>query len=150
MSVDGAWCDFKVISFDSDRWREDKLRHRRTRAPAGRRRGVHVAAVHVGARAEIRVKMPMPTPPAGMVRVPGGRFVMGSGPAEWRGRDSLAQQAVEVREFFIDATAVTNRRFREFRKATSYKTEAEVSRATRWRRDCVETATGLRPHSAEM
>ena len=92
----------------------------------------------------------MPTPPVGMVRVPGGRFVMGSGPAEWRGRDSLAQQAVEVREFFIDATAVTNRRFREFRKATSYKTEAEVSRATRWRRDCVETATGLRPDSAEM
>ena len=61
-----------------------------------------------------------------MVRVPGGAFVMGAGTAEWRGKQDLQQQAVEVREFFLDATAVTNSRFREFRKATSYQTDAET------------------------
>ena len=40
-------------------------------------------------------------------------------------RDSLAQQAVEVREFFLDTTAVTNEQFRAFRKATSYQTESQ-------------------------
>ena len=60
-----------------------------------------------------------------MVRLEGGSFIMGSLPNEQLGRDDLAPQAVEVREFFMDATVVTNEQFRSFRKATSYKTEAE-------------------------
>lgn len=50
---------------------------------------------------------------------------MGSLPTDALGRDDLAPQGVEVREFYIDATAVTNEDFRAFRKATSYRTEAE-------------------------
>jgi formylglycine-generating enzyme required for sulfatase activity len=61
--------------------------------------------------------------PDGMVRIKGGKFVMGI--AEPDSRDSLAQQAVEVREFFLDTTAVTNEQFRAFRKATSYQTESQ-------------------------
>ena len=61
--------------------------------------------------------------PDGMVRIKGGKFVMGI--AEPDSRDSLAQQAVEVREFFLDKTAVTNEQFRAFRKATSYQTESQ-------------------------
>ena len=60
-----------------------------------------------------------------MARLPGGAFIMGAEEATPRGRDDLAPQAVEVAEFFMDATAVTNERFRAFRKATRYQTEAE-------------------------
>ena len=66
--------------------------------------------------------------PPGMVRLPGGAFVMGwhaPTPDAPRGRDDLEPQAVEVREFLIDATAVTNDAFRTFRKATRYRTEAQ-------------------------
>ena len=58
-----------------------------------------------------------------MVRIQGGKFVMGIAVAD--SRDSLAQQAVEVREFFLDKTATTNAQFRAFRKATSYQTESQ-------------------------
>ena len=61
--------------------------------------------------------------PDGMVRIKGGKFVMGIAVAD--SRDSLAQQAVEVREFFLDKTATTNALFRAFRKATSYQTESQ-------------------------
>lgn len=66
-----------------------------------------------------------------MVRIEGGAFVMGHDghPADGsapRGRDELSLQGVEVREFFLDATAVTNEQFRAFRKATRYRTEAEA------------------------
>ena len=61
--------------------------------------------------------------PDGMVRIKGGKFVMGIAVAD--SRDSLAQQAVEVREFFLDKTATTNAQFRAFRKATSYQTESQ-------------------------
>lgn len=50
---------------------------------------------------------------------------MGNHPSAPLGRDDLAAQLVEVRSFWIDATAVTNKEFRLFRKATGYKTEAE-------------------------
>lgn len=60
-----------------------------------------------------------------LVRLTGGAFVMGAGPAERR-RDDLEQQVVEVREFFLGATAVTNEQFRAFRKATKHRTEAQA------------------------
>ena len=61
--------------------------------------------------------------PDGMARIKGGKFVMGI--AVQDSRDSLAQQAVEVREFFLDKMATTNWQFRAFRKATSYQTESQ-------------------------
>lgn len=58
--------------------------------------------------------------------LPGGAFIMGSPPGvQQLGRDDLQAQDVEVREFFMDATAVTNTAFRAFRKETGYQTEAE-------------------------
>lgn len=56
---------------------------------------------------------------------------MGGGALQTRGRDDLAPQAVEVREFFMDATVVTNEQFRAFRKAAKsknkgFRTEAET------------------------
>ena len=64
-------------------------------------------------------------PPDGMVSVPGGTFAMGAGPLEGGSKDDLEQQRVEVRQFWIDATAVTNRHFRAFRKATGHRTDSE-------------------------
>ena len=61
----------------------------------------------------------------GMVRLPGGSFIMANLPTVPLGRDDLAAQAVEVREFFMDAMVVTNAQFRAFKKAANYKTEAE-------------------------
>ena len=61
--------------------------------------------------------------PAGMVWVPAGEFVMGSAD----GSGGLAEQPhrVRVSGFWMDATEVTNRQFREFVKATGYVTTAE-------------------------
>ena len=63
---------------------------------------------------------------ANMVRLEGGRFMMGSPLDAQLGRDDLAAQLVEVRDFFLDAAAVTNAEFRAFRRETGYKTEAEI------------------------
>jgi formylglycine-generating enzyme required for sulfatase activity len=69
----------------------------------------------------------MPDAPTGMVALAGGGFYMGISPLETvKSRDDLALQGVEVREFWMDATAVTNEQFREFRRATKYQTEAET------------------------
>jgi len=61
-----------------------------------------------------------------MVRLSGGSFIMGAHPSTPLGRDDLAAQLVEVRSFWIDATAVSNAAFRKFRKATSHRTDAEA------------------------
>jgi sulfatase modifying factor 1 len=61
--------------------------------------------------------------PAGMVWVPGGEFVMGS--ADGSGGLAKAAHRVRVSGFWIDATEVTNRQFREFVRATGYVTTAE-------------------------
>lgn len=62
------------------------------------------------------------TPVAGMVRVEGGRFVPGS----TRGyADERPGAAVDVPDFWIDRTEVTNAQFADFVAATGYVTEAE-------------------------
>jgi len=50
---------------------------------------------------------------------------MGAGEREMRTKADLPLQLVEVREFYLDATTVTNDAFRAFRKATKFQTEAE-------------------------
>jgi formylglycine-generating enzyme required for sulfatase activity len=63
-------------------------------------------------------------PPPGMVRVPGGLFVMGAhGPTNQR--NELPAHTVRVDGFFMDETEVTNARFRTFVDATGYVTLAE-------------------------
>lgn len=60
----------------------------------------------------------------GMVWVSGGEFMMGSEGEEARD-DEKPPHRVRVEGFWIDATPVTNRQFREFVEATGYVTTAE-------------------------
>jgi formylglycine-generating enzyme len=60
---------------------------------------------------------------AGMVRIPGGRFWMGTTHAEFE--DARPVHQVEVKTFWIDRTDVTNEEFARFAKATGYITIAE-------------------------
>jgi formylglycine-generating enzyme len=60
----------------------------------------------------------------GMVKIPGGDFLMGSADKEGRA-DEYPQHAVHVDGFYMDATEVTNAMFMQFVKATGYKTTAE-------------------------
>ena len=62
-----------------------------------------------------------------MVKIPAGPFLMGTNnamayPADGEG----PQRSVEVDEYWIDETAVTNLDFSKFVEATNYKTEAEL------------------------
>ena len=62
----------------------------------------------------------------GMVRLPGGQFSMGGDDPDAFPDDGEGPvRAVTVSPFLIDATAVTNRQFAAFVKATGYVTEAE-------------------------
>ena len=64
--------------------------------------------------------------PRGMVWIPGGEFMMGSGSGDKLAR-RVEQPAHEVRVsgFWMDTTEVTNAQFSEFVKATGYITMAE-------------------------
>lgn len=62
--------------------------------------------------------------PQGMVRIPGGEFTMGSDNADSK-KDEKPVHRVKVDPFWMDATPVTNRQFKEFVDATGYVTTAE-------------------------
>jgi formylglycine-generating enzyme len=62
--------------------------------------------------------------PAGMAWIPGGEFTMGSELPDARADERPAHR-VQVDGFWMDATEVTNARFREFVDATGYVTTAE-------------------------
>ena len=63
---------------------------------------------------------------AGMVRLDGGRFLMGTDYQEGFPSDGEGPvREVIVNPIYIDATPVTNEQFREFAEATSYRTESE-------------------------
>lgn len=63
---------------------------------------------------------------AGMVRIAAGAFLMGCDRDEGRAGDGEGpQREVWLDEFWISATAVTNREFRQFVEATGYQTDAE-------------------------
>ncbi|MCB1213567.1 MAG: SUMF1/EgtB/PvdO family nonheme iron enzyme, partial [Chlamydiia bacterium] len=59
-----------------------------------------------------------------MVWIPGGEFVMGSDDRDAR-PDESPPHRVGISGFWMDATPVTNREFREFVEATGYVTTAE-------------------------
>jgi formylglycine-generating enzyme required for sulfatase activity len=62
--------------------------------------------------------------PHGMVWVPGGEFLMGSDNKDSK-KDEKPTHKVFVNGFWMDATLVTNRQFKEFVEATGYITTAE-------------------------
>jgi len=62
--------------------------------------------------------------PTGMVWIPGGEFTMGSDNKDSK-RDEKPQHQVKVDGFWMDATHVTNKQFKEFVDATGYITTAE-------------------------
>ncbi len=63
---------------------------------------------------------------ARMVRLQGGRFLMGTDTAEGFPQDGEGPvREVTLRPFWIDSTTVTNRLFQQFVEATGYRTEAE-------------------------
>lgn len=64
------------------------------------------------------------SPPAGMVYIPGGSFLMG-GRSDQAYQDELPQHRVEVSPFFMDKTEVTNAQYQAFVEATAYVTLAE-------------------------
>ena len=62
-----------------------------------------------------------------MVRIPAGPFLMGTNNAMAYPADAEGpQRSVELDEYWIDETAVTNLDFSKFVEATDYKTEAEL------------------------
>src|SRR5687767_6385119 len=63
---------------------------------------------------------------AGMVLIPAGPFLMGGADPEGYPQDGEGPiRTVTVSAYYIDATAVTNRRFSHFVRETGYVTEAE-------------------------
>lgn len=62
--------------------------------------------------------------PQGMVHIPAGTFIMG-GRTEQAYQDEFPHHEVEISEFFMDETEVTNAQFAAFVKATDYVTVAE-------------------------
>ena len=68
----------------------------------------------------------MPASFAGVVRLDGGAFAMGStGPETWLADGEGLVRQVSLRPFWIDQCAVTNREFAGFVNATGFVTEAE-------------------------
>lgn len=65
-----------------------------------------------------------PLSPPGMARIPGGEFTMGSDHKDSK-KDEKPPHQVKVDSFWMDATPVTNRQFKEFVDATGYVTTAE-------------------------
>ena len=60
----------------------------------------------------------------GMVLIKGGGFMMGAADGEGR-KDEYPMHKVEIRDYWIDVTEVTNKQFAAFVKATGYITTAE-------------------------
>jgi len=61
----------------------------------------------------------------GMVRLPGGSFIMGSAAPQASEDDAQPHHRVRLAPFWLDATPVTNRQFQEFVERNDYLTDAE-------------------------
>ncbi|HEX7010634.1 MAG TPA: formylglycine-generating enzyme family protein [Phycisphaeraceae bacterium] len=91
----------------------------RSDAPAGLQQGVAVPLAE-----PIRCAREGST--EGMVRLPGGAFLMGTdSPEAWAADGEGPVREVTLRPFYIDACVVTNAQFERFVKATGYRTDAE-------------------------
>ena len=69
------------------------------------------------------VQSPEQSAPPNMVWIPGGRFRMGS---DQHYPEEAPVHRVSLNGFWVDRTPVTNRQFKEFVRATAYKTFAEI------------------------
>lgn len=87
------------------------------------RKGVDWAALRAK-KAKLLKNIPDIKVPEGMVRIPAGKFHMGAS-FEKRFQDALPVHEVELDEYWIDKTEVTNAAFARFVKATGYVTIAE-------------------------
>ena len=75
--------------------------------------------------------IPVAGPPDGMVLVPAGTFVMG---ASNGADDENPAHEIDLAQFYLDVTEVTNAQFNEFVSATGFETEAEsVGSSKIWR-----------------
>lgn len=86
-------------------------------------------------------------PPAGMVWISGGEFTMGSDDSEAK-KDEQPTHPVKVDGFWMDATPVTNRQFKEFVDATQYVTTAE--KAPTLEEIMAQVPPGTRPPPKEL
>ena len=77
-----------------------------------------------GGRPSLLIEAPGPAPP-GMVWIPGGTFRMGNSDPAANQQDEAPVHTVALDGFWMDATEVTNRQFRDFVEATGYVTTAE-------------------------
>ncbi len=74
----------------------------------------------------VEIGLASPASDDGMVRLDGGKFLMGcDGPKAWPADGEGPVREVTVNSFLIDACAVTNEQFLQFAEATGYKTDAE-------------------------
>jgi formylglycine-generating enzyme len=85
--------------------------------------------------------------PPGMVWIAGGEFSMGSN-WELARRDEKPVHRVRVDGFWMEATEVTNKQFREFVEATGYVTMAE--QAPKLEEIMAQLPPGSKPPPAEM
>lgn len=88
-----------------------------------------------------------PQPPAGMVVVPAGEFMMGTDDAASMANERPAHR-VRLDSFYMDETPVTNAQFRQFTAATGYKTVAE--RTVDWEEMKKQVAPGTPKPPDEM
>jgi iron(II)-dependent oxidoreductase len=75
-----------------------------------------------GYRPEATVDLPPGNPPEKeMVHVPGGPFVMGTDDRTWALDNERPSHGVEVLDFYLDSTPVTNRAYNEFVEDGGYE-----------------------------
>lgn len=85
--------------------------------------GICLASFGLTYAATLYMQRP-PSPPAGMVWIPSGEFLMGT-EGKTANRNEQPAHRVKVDGFFMDTTEVTNQQFQAFVDATGYVTTAE-------------------------
>jgi gamma-glutamyl hercynylcysteine S-oxide synthase len=84
-----------------------------------------------GYRPEAKVELPDGNPTDEMVHVPGGPFVMGTDDISWALDNERGAHEVEVADFHLDKTPLTNRAYLEFVEDGGYERE-ELWRSEGW------------------
>ncbi|MBL6706626.1 MAG: formylglycine-generating enzyme family protein [Planctomycetaceae bacterium] len=90
------------------------------------RDGAPLASLEILPATELTAEAEVAISSVGMVKIPGGTFLMGGkGPETWQQDGEGPVREVSVDSFLIDACAVSNEQFAKFVDATGYVTEAE-------------------------